>query len=248
MKKIAAILLASSLFTTPALAGVVGDVKSPEVTQGKLEFEYSGVRYGDDSGSSNNNLQQHGFEVTYGLTDRFRLGLEAEAERESGESFDVEAYGVNAKYELTGQGAWWLSSALSGGYDFADKNDNPDEGSLKLLLQRNQEKWEFLVNLNMSREFGDNHEGGLTLTSNTQAVYNLFAYANPGLEWHAEYGKANDLNNSDTRAHYLGPVVTGVVFETEKSELEYEAGYFLGINDNAADNAARVLLAYAIKI
>lgn len=247
MKKIAATLFFSSCLATPAFAGPVSYVQSPQVTKGKLEFEYSGVRYGDNSGSSKNNQQEHEFEVYYGLTDRFKLGLEAEAERESGESFDLEAYGVNVQYELTAQGDWWLSSALYSGYDFADKSDHPESGTLKLLLEHDHEEWQFLVNLGMGREFGNNHEGGVTLSSNAQALYEINEHFYPGLEWHAEYGKANDLGNGERREHYLGPVIEGYIFETKKTELEYQFGYFWGLNNNAANNAARVLLEYAIK-
>ncbi|MFZ4124993.1 MAG: hypothetical protein ACOYJ2_02830 [Rickettsiales bacterium] len=239
-------LLASSLLATPAFAGAVGYVKSPGVDKGKFQVEYKGVRLGDDKKSKNNN-QEHEFEVYYGLTDRLKFGMEVEAERESGESLDVEKYAPNLQYELTEQGEWWLSSAIYGAYGFADKASAANKAKLIAIVEREQGPWEILANLKAEREMGDNRKNGIIIYSSLQTVYEWRDYIEPGFEWHAKHGKTNDFSDENNREHYVGPIIEGDLYEDEKSEVEYQFGYFWGVNDNAADNAARVLLEYSVK-
>lgn len=220
----------------PAYAGV-SKISSPKVEKGVAEIEYSGTRYGDDR-RSQNNKQSHTYEAEYGLTDRFMLGLEGKSERSANKGHQFEGYGLEAQYELTTQGTWWLDSAVKA--EYLHVPNGADEAELKLLAARSYGKSSVTINFGLERETGTGREHGITYGSAVQAKHLYNEHFAPGVEWHGEYGE------DDT--HYLGPIVTGELFELGKGEVEYTAGYYWGLNHASADNAARIQLSYEFKL
>ncbi len=238
------VALTFSAVALPAMAGV-GKLSSPAVTKGEVEVEYSGTRYGD-SGKASNNKQSHTYELEYGLTDNFMLGIEAKSSRKSGQSHEFSAYGIEAQYELTQQGAWWLATAVKGEYAKAVHDGDADEIEVKWLASRSYGASNLLVNIGLERELGDNRAHGVTLTSALQASHAFTKHFAPGFEWHAEHGKLNKLGDGDVREHYLGPIVKGELFDIGRGEVNYTAGYYWGLNDDSADTAARLHIAYEV--
>lgn len=236
-------LIATSL-ATPAFAGV-GKVSSPDVTKGKAEVEYIGVRHSDDR-KSLNNKQAHTLEVEYGFTDNFKMGLEGKTSRKSADGHEFKAYGIEAQYELTQQGNWWLDSAIKGEFLIGVEN-NPDEVELKWLGARSYGASKLVVNLGLSRELGENRGHGLDVSSRLQASHAYNEHFAPGFEWHGDHRKLSNLSGKTTREYYLGPIVKGELAELAGGEIEYLAGYYWGLNDTAADSAARLQLSYEVK-
>lgn len=235
----------AALLSANASAGV-GKISSPDVTKGEFEVEYSATRYGDESGSALNNKQAHTYELEYGFTDRFMLGLEVGQTRESPQGSKIEGYGVEAQYELTRQGDWWLNSAIKAEYLHAAHDADPDELELKMLASYSAGANKLTGNLSFESELGNSRDHGIALESAVQAKHTLNEHFAPGIEWHAEYGNLSDLGNSDDVKHYVGPVLTGTLFDFGSSELEYTAGYYWGLTDVSANNAARIQLGYSI--
>lgn len=231
------------ILANSALAGV-GKVSSPAVSKGELEVEYTGVRYGD-SRSSLNNKQAHAYEVEYGFSDRFMLGIEGKSERESGDDdLQFVGYGVEAQYELTSQGAWWLASAMKAKYLRTPRHSEADEAELQLLLARSYGASRLVLNLGLEHELGNNRERGVALESALQARHAFNEHFAPGIEWHATHGTLNDLGRNET--HYVGPMVGGALFEMGGHEVAYNIGHFWGMNNASADHATRVQLGYSV--
>jgi hypothetical protein len=245
MKSRLAILPLVVFATSAAYAGV-SKLSSPAVTKDKAEIEYSGTRYGDDS-STLNNKQTHQLELEYGFTDNFKLGIEGKAERKSKDSNELKFYGLEAQYELTQQGQWWLDSAVKAEYARAVQEKDADSFEVKALLARKIESTKLLANVTLERELGDNRKKGISLESKLQATQSLNEYFNPGIEWHGDFGKINKLGDNDRSEHYIGPVIMGDLFKLAGGKIEYTAGYYWGVTDDSTDNAARLQLGYEIK-
>lgn len=233
-----ALLLASN-----AHAGI-DKMYSPQVVEGEWGLEYSGIRTSDHHGNSFNNAQGHEVEFEYGLTPRLKLGLVAEGERESPDSFRTTGAGLEAQYEMTSQKDWWLSSGILGEYMAATHSADPDAGELKLLLQRYEASWNFLANIGLAREFGNNRASGVALASSLQGTYRINRYLAPGLEWHADYGNVNHLQLNDKEGQYIGPIVKGALVDFGNGALRYTAGYYAGLTAASANHAARLQLEY----
>lgn len=228
--------LTFSLIAAPSFAGV-GKISSPRVTKGETEVEFSAARYGDDR-KSLNNKQSHTYEFEYGFSDDFKMGIEAKSSRAAGgDGWRFEGYGIEAQLELTQQGPWWLNSAIKAEYLRTPRSTEADEVELNLLASRSYGASSLTINVELAREFGDNHDESVALGSALQAKHAYSKAFAPGLEWHADYGKLNDLGTEE--AHYVGPIVSGEVLE-----IGYTLGYYWGLNDAAADNAMRMQIGY----
>jgi hypothetical protein len=189
----------------------------------------------------------HTAEIEDGFTDNLKLGLEGKFQRKSKDANELKFYGIEAQYELTQQGHYWLASAVKAEYARALQEKDADELEVKALLARTIDKTNVLANVSIARELGHNRESGLSLGAKLQAVQSLNEHINPGFEWHGDFGKINKLGDNDVSEHYVGPIITGDLFKLAGGEIEYTAGYYWGVSDDAADNAARVQIAYEIK-
>lgn len=219
----------------------VGSPKSASVTYNEVSIEYKGTRTGDDRRALNNE-QEHEFEAYYGVTDTIKLGFERVYEREAGDGFESEAFVPNITYELTQQGDWWLSSALYGQYKFED-GDN-DAVKAIAIAERRDGALLSRANLGIEREVGAGRSHGVSVETALQGVYLWREGLNPGVEWFADYGKANDFSDTEDQEHYVGPVIMGTLFDIGPGEMKYAAGYYWGVTDASADNAQRVKLEY----
>ena len=234
---------ATTILASSATYAGVGKISSPTVTKGVAEIEYSGTRYGDNK-KLLNNKQSHTYEIEYGVTDRVLLGFEGKSARASGDRHVFNAYGAEAQYMVTEQGDWWLNTAIKGEYLQATQNNTPNEIEVKWLASKKMGATQVVFNLGFEKEVGDHRKSGLAFETALQGSYKMNEYISPGLEWHADYGMLNKLDKGTQHAHYVGPIVTGDLFHTANGEVEYTAGYFWGLGNKAADNAARVEIGY----
>lgn len=246
--KLARAFFACSLLATAtnAVAGV-SKISSPTVTKGKASIEYSGTRNDDDKGSKGDNKQKHRVDLEYGLTDNLKIGIEGNFERQRKDPTELKTYGVEAQYEFTEQGQWWLSSALKLEYTLAVLDSDADEIELKWIAARRIEDTSLLSNVTFGRELGSNREGGISVNTKLQAVQRITPYANPGLEWHGDFGTISNFASEESNEHYVGPIVTGDIANIAGGTIDYTAGYYWGIGNQATDEAARVQISYEIK-
>ncbi len=231
---------AGLLYSSAAFADV-GSPKSAGVTKGKASIEYKGARVGD-SAKHKNNDQKHEFELYYGLTDRIKLGFERSYENEPQDGMEGESYIPNITFETTRQGDWWLSSAVFAEYKMEE--GDPNSAKIVLIAEREEGPITIRANLGMGREHGGGRESGVSAETALQGLYKISPRWNPGIEWHADYGKWSTLGDDSGHKHYVGPVLAGTLFTVGNSAIGYAAGYYWGLTDASSDNAQRVMLKY----
>ncbi len=234
---------ATTMLASSATYAGVGKISSPTVTKGVAEIEYSGTRYGDNK-KLLNNKQSHTYEIEYGVTDRLLLGFEGKSARASGDKHIFNAYGAEAQYMVTEQGDWWLNTGIKAEYLQATQSNKTNEIEAKWLASKKLGSTQVVFNLGFAKEVGNHSESGLAVETALQGSHKINEYISPGLEWHADYGKLNKLDKGNQHAHYVGPILTGDLFHTNNGEVEYTVGYFWGLGNNAADNAARLEIGY----
>lgn len=226
----------------------VGEILSPSVDKDELEVQYNGLRTGD-GGKGKNNAQTHGFQVEYGLTDRLAIEGGVAYKRSSGESLDFDSAVAEAKYELTSQEeGYWLGFGVLGEYVYKD-DSRSDKIEAKLLASHETEQFFTRGNLILDREIGSDRKKGVRLRSRMSTEYDLNEYFNPAIEWHAEWGTLNHIEDSDNQQHFVGPAAYGELFEWDgangqEHEIEYEISYTFGLTDASADTALRLKLEY----
>ncbi len=232
--------LCIALSATAVFAGV-GSPKSALVEHREVSIEYKGERTGDDN-AARNNAQEHEFEVYYGVSDHVKLGFERVYENEPRSGFESASYVPNATLETTQQGDWWLSSGVYGQYKFKDGGND----SMKVVFIGERTEGDFFLrgNLGFVRNVGAGRKHGLYYESALQGLYTYNDYLKPGVEWFADYGTINDTKDGEDQEHYVGPVLTGKLFNIGNGYVKYAAGYYWGATDASADNAQRVKIEY----
>ncbi len=229
------------MLARPALA-LDPKVYSPDVVKGEMELEYAGDRT-FDSDKSKNDLQENQFSVGYGLTDYWSAELYyAEFGRGPGQPQDFTANEFENIFQFWPAGKYWLDAGLLASYHLAAKQGDADSVEMKLLLQKDVDRFTAIVNVGGERQVGASAVPGNDLSSAANVRYRWLEYFQPGIEWQAGYGTWGARSSFNRQEHYLGPVAYGSIVPG----LKYEVGYFAGVSSTAASSAARLQLEYEI--
>lgn len=235
--RFALVIACASLFSAPAFA--LSSPKSPNVVKGEFELEYFGGTTFDND-KSKDNIQEHEFEMEYGLTDRFGIELSGELEHEPGEKLRSSAFELAGRYQFFEQGENWVDSGMKLAYIHGAHEDDADAIEAKLLLEKQTGKILHRANLKAEKEIGDHAVDGMKTGLVWSSRYRYRDYFEPGFEIQSDFGKANDGLSFNEQEHYVGPAAYGKI----TPHLNYEAAYFMGVSDAASDGAARVKLEY----
>jgi hypothetical protein len=242
MKKIAFAALMTVIalpLAKPALA--LDEVYSPNVEESEISVEYNGSRTFDGNQASKNDAEEHEFALEYGATSRWEVETSVGFTKDPEEDVKFNDVELENRFQFFDQGENWLDSGLLVAYDFVTQSQQPDTLEVKLLLQKDFGKITSTANIGFEQDVGHYAATGgpdyVTLW-NTRYRYN--EYFQPGVELQSDLGQEHMLNNFNQQSHYLGPAVYGRLF----GHLQYQAGYYWGISDAAAQSAARLLLEY----
>ena len=133
--------------TAAADGVVVSKIYDPYVQPLETELEWRFVSQEDDT---NPDVQKHSLGFGRSLSDRWAFELYAIGQRGAGESLSVDAYEVEAKWQLTEQGEY----AYDWGVLFELEREIDDNA------------WEFAASLLAARDFGK-----ITATANLGVIY-----------------------------------------------------------------------------
>jgi len=218
-----------------AAPGLGSEVYGTEVEEGELELE---AIYGQFDGGPEDGEDVLKLEAAYGVTDKLRVGVLGEIEREPGESREFEALGLEAIYELGNLGG--VDFALYGEYEIVF--DGADKIETKLLVQRQEGPIDLRFNLIAEKEL----EGG-TNVEFEYAASAMFEAADDFEIGAMAFGELGDTDNFLPHAeHFLGPVTK---FEVEAlgPELGIEFGYLFALGEAQHETDGQFRLAVELE-
>lgn len=218
---------------SPAYAGK--SVTSPYVSAHEVEIEYKG-QYDIDEDNDVDGTWEQKVAVGYGVTDNFYVESGVEFEDEPHSDAEAKALEVEAKYQLTEKGQYFVDAGVLAEYKYS-LNSGVDVLEAKALLAKEIGNFENYANLIIEKEVGegssDRYEHGLALSS----IYMYSPDFDFGLEYYASFGDSTE--DYDDQKHRVGPVLYG-----EAGGIGYEVGALFGISEAAPDATLKLNLEY----
>ncbi len=237
MKKLAALAALGCAIPVTAFAapGMGGEVYGATVDAGETEFE---ARYGALGGGPDDGEDVLKLEAAHAFTDRLRIGIVGEIEKEPGDKRRAEAVAIEAIYALGNAGG--IDIAVYGEYEVA--LHGTDKVETKLLLQRKTGPFDLRLNLIAEKELADGApvELGYAASADVEAVGEVRL----GLQ---AYGELGTFKHFAPRAeHFIGPVAK---FEIEGlgPEVGVQLGYLLALGKARDDTDGQFKLAFELE-
>jgi len=226
MKQRKLVLVTLLLIAQPSLAGI-DKVYSPLVELGETEIEMRGLVV-DDNDATRDGAQKSKFGIGFGFTERVFIEGYLEFEKPANGGYKLEAYELEAKFQFSEQGQYFVDWGL---LTEIEKVRGMDEWEFKIgpLLQKPMGNWMATVNLLGETKFGSavTGSGDWELLGRAQMRYLSSPKFEPGLEYYGDDG---------TQA--LGPAVFGRI-KLAKSKILWQAGWMFGLDSKTADNTIR---------
>ena len=209
--------------TAQAAPGLGSEVYGATVSKGELEFEsrYHTLKGGADDGEDVIKL-----EAAYGVTDRLRIGVFAEFEREPGLSRRAEEVAVEAVYHLGKTGG--IDFALYG--EYAISLHGPDALEAKLLMQHRSGPIDLRLNLIAEKHLisGQPLEFGYAASGDIEA----FDEFRIGIEAFGELGSTHKF--LPDAEHFVGPYAKYEI-EGLGPEVALQVGYLFALGKAKED-------------
>lgn len=246
---IVALLIVFTAHTASA-SGFPDYIKGAHIEADELDIQYQLVTTSDDRAKKDHKTKQK-LEAYYGINDDWLVLGGIKYSRDYKHSTDLSAIYIGGAYQFLDAADYGFNAAVLSEYMHATDSGDPDLLESRLLVDFKwgaDKKLKTKASLILERELGENRDGGVDLVSRVGTTYKISRLFMPGFEWHAGYGKINDIGDfNDEQEHYIGPVLYGE-FETFENggELEYQIGYYPGITDNSSDHAFKFLLEYEL--
>ena len=177
---------------------VIDKVYHPYVQPLEQELEWRMI-YQDEQPSAEDNLWV--YQLAYGrsLNDRWFVEAYLVGEKSDEESFGIEAYELEAKWQLTEQGEFWADFGLLFELE-KEANEDVWEFGTALLLEKEWGKWSAAANFWVLNEWGSDINDELETSLNLQARYRYSQAFEPAIEFYS---------GQNTRG--LGPAFMGQV-------------------------------------
>ena len=217
----AAAVLAGLALSTPALAapGLGAEIYGATVDKGELEVE---ARYGRLGGGPDDGEDVIKLEAGYGVTDRLRVAVQGEFEREPGGPRRAEAMGIEAVYALGKLGG--IDVAIYGEYEIGF-NGNSDAVETKLLLQRKTGAWDLRLNLIAEKPLVSGAPVELGYAASVDAA--VLGEARLGVQAFGALGTFSHF--APREEHFIGPVAKFEIGGLGVEEVGLQVGYLFAL-------------------
>lgn len=228
---LAALALVFALSASAVFADgqVIDRVYDPYVQPLEKEFELRAFLSDDDVLGSRD---QYSLSFARSLNDSWAAEIYAIGVRTDNDPFDLEAYEIEVKHQLTEQGEyaydWGLLFELEREID-----DRLWEVSSSLIAVREIGRWVGTANFELAYEWGSGIKDEFETAVHAQLRHRLSPAFEPGLELHV---------GEDTLA--MGPVAAGMKRLSGGSRLQWEVGYFVGLDSISPDRTLRLIFDY----
>ena len=208
----------------------IDKVYHPYVQPGERELEFR-TNYQHDNDQRFDNIVKSRFALGYSITNQVMLETYLIAEKDSFGSYSLEAYELEAKWQMTEQGEyaadWGLLLELE-----KQRNKDSWESSAALLVEKELGPWSITTNLFTTYEYGSDVKNEWEASFASQLRYRLRKSFEPGFEL---YAAENTLG--------VGPIFMG----TERlglKKIKWETGLIFALDGDSAAHTLRFLLEY----
>lgn len=210
---------------------VIDKVYHPYVDALENEIEYRSVFLNGNTDYVNIE-QLHQLSFGRSIGERFFGEVYLIGARTPTTGFDLEAWEVEFKWQLTEQGEYSADWGLL--FEFEEEVDAKiNELTVGLLAEKELGRWSATANLNLIQEWGSDIDDEFETAVSLQARYRYSRAFEPALEL---YAGQNTLG--------LGPAFGGNLNLGIRKGLSWEAGIIFGLDNKTPDSTFRVLFEY----
>jgi hypothetical protein len=221
------------LWPWPSLAdGIVIDkIYHPYVQPLEQELEWRMI-YQDEHASAADNTWL--YQLAYGrsLNDRWFAEAYLVGKKSGEASFDIEAYELEAKWQLTEQGEFWADWGMLFELE-KEANEDIWEFATAVLVEKEWGKWSGAANFYVMYEWGSDIKNELETKLGLQARYRYSRVFEPAIEFYS---------GQDTRG--IGPAFLGQSSMGNGRRLKWEFGAIFGMDSKSPNQTLRFLLEF----
>ena len=210
---------------------IVNKIYHPYVDALEQEIEYRMILQ-DDQPGVDDNLQLYLLSYGRSLGERWFGEIYLSGTKSNQESFEIQSYEVEAKWQLTEQGQFWADWGLLFELE-KEEGKNIWEFSTGLLFEREWGQWSGTANFIVTQEWGRDIEDELDTALGLQLRYRYSRWIEPGLELYS---------GEDTLA--IGPVLMGDIKTGIRRKLHWETGVIFGLEEKSPNQTLRLLIEY----
>jgi hypothetical protein len=221
------------LHANQGLAGgvVIDKIYHPYVQPHEQEIEWRGTFQDQQPGVAGNlQLQRLGYGRS--VSDRWFMELYLLGEGSDDESFDLHAWELETKWQLTEQGEFWADWGLLFELE-KQANINAWDFSTGILAEKEWGKWSGTANFLVKREWGSAVNNEWKTRTGLQARYRYSRAFEPALEF---YSGQNTLG--------LGPAFMGQFRLGAQLQIRWEAGAIFGLDNSSPNRTFRFSLEF----
>ena len=245
------IFLLLLLLASPAWSA--GNVKTPNVEKGLLEVENKG-RYQIDEAAARNSKKELEFNVSYGVTERWKTKIEAVVDETPSGDLTYRRTRFENVFQLTkSKNGAWLDTALYNDFTIADRSDSSHDVMFGVLARKDIDATTSTGNIYVRRDFGDTAKQGTNFVYRWQTKYNVSPAFQPGFEILGDTRKRDAFRDQTLG---IGPGVYGSVgldkiapelFNDKNQKFGYEVVYTFGATPVTPDGTLKWKLKYAVQ-
>jgi len=207
-------------------------VYDPYVQPLEREIEVRSL-YVNDGDDNIDGAQRHLLGLGRSFTDRLFAEVYLIGQKESSsDSFSLEAYELEVKWQLTEQGEYWADWGLLFELE-KERKDDAWEYSTVLLIEKELGEWSIKLNAGAIYEWGDDVGNEWESQLASQLRYRYSRTFQPAVEVYS---------GEDYKG--VGPVALGDIRLGNGTKLLWEAGVIFGVDSESADQVFRGMLEY----
>jgi len=209
---------------------VVDKIYDPYVYAMERELEYRVIVQNDDK-KALDNLQIHRLGLGKSWSDRVFSELYLIAVQTNENSFSVDAYELETKWQLTEQGQYWADFGML--FELEWIPGETWEYGTTVLISKEWGRWVSTMNAGLNYEWMNDVVSKWETSLSIQARYRLTRSFEPAMELYV---------GQDTTA--LGPVIVGNLRTGSRRKLHWEFGVIFGLDSISPNQTFRGLLEF----
>ena len=223
------LFLLTCIFLCTTAKSDVDKVYHPYVEANTYEFETRIISLLDSELAADFSVYRFGFgkDVSENLFVELYLIGNKNTERK----LEVEAFEIEALYQMTEQGEYWADFGLL--FEIERERESQEwEGNIGFLFEKELGSWSAALNLQNLYEFEDNNRHAWKHSQAFQLRYRHSPNFEPGIE---VYSDKNDL--------FVGGVILGQI-RVAQNKFNWEIGILQEVNNNDNESVLRALLEF----